>query len=86
MSWVEPPLWSTITLATLRISGKTPVVNERLIIRQRGTTIISATNFNNLIGTLAGPVLLMGRAVMISRISCSDIWAIIKSSCTRFFR
>ena len=66
--------------SNLKNIWKMPVEKERFIIRQRGTTIKSATNFNNLMGVLAGPVLLIGRAEMISRISCSDICVIRKSN------
>ena len=45
-----------------KLSVKTQVVIERLLILHRGTTIISATSFNNLIGTLAERMLLMGRS------------------------
>ena len=78
-SSVEPPLCSGITFATFKTSGKMPVEKEALIIRQSGMTIISATIFNSLRGILAGPVPLFGKVFMISSISFSDIWAIIKS-------
>ena len=68
------------------MSGKTPVENERLIILQSGTTMISATIKSNFKGMLAGPMHLFGRAFITFRISSSDIWAIIRFNWLRFLR
>ena len=77
-SWVEPPLWLGITLATLRTSGKIPEENDRLIIKLRGITMRSTTSFSSRSGMLAGPVPLLGRELMRFVISSSEIWAMIK--------
>ena len=85
-SWVDPPLWSGMTLATFRTSGKTPQLKDKLIIRQSGTTIKSAAIIRSFKGILAGPELLLARALITSNISCSEIWAIIKSNWFLFLR
>ena len=75
-----------ITLATFKMSGNIPRVKEALIILQRGITMMSATSFRSRRGMLAGPELFSGRALIISKISSSEMWAIIRLNWLRFLR
>ena len=83
-SSTEPALNEGITLAVLRSSGNTPLLKDKLIIRQSGTAIKSATIFIHFRGILACPVALMGSEVMRSIISSSDTCAIMNSYWTLF--
>ena len=85
-SSVEPPLKSAITFDVLRVSGNIPLLNERLIIRQRGTATMSATIFKNRVRILPWPVAFNSSALMICAISYSEMWAIIKSNWFLFLR
>ena len=46
----------------------------------------SATSFKSLRGMLAGPVLLLGKALITDKTSSSEIWAIINSNWFLFFK
>ena len=48
--------------------------------------MMSATDFKSFNGILAGPVPLLGRALIMSSISLSEIWARMKSVWFLFFR
>ncbi len=52
----DPFLYIGITLATLNLSGTTPVEIEQLNIHSKGFEMTVANNFKILIGMLFGPV------------------------------
>ena len=55
-----PALKIGATLATVHISGKTPLVSEEFNIRHRGWEIYSAASLTSLVGRLLGPLLFPG--------------------------
>ena len=79
-SSVDPALKRAITFAIFSKSGKMPWVKVKLITLQSLIATKSATIFKNWIGMLWGPILFFGRATMMSIISSSEIYAIMKSN------